>query len=407
MAEIKYQVKGTSLYKIDKFGNHTLLGTIAGTGRCIFANDGINLVIVTDGRTFIYSSDTNGIVESTATGTTGALSVDVISGFFLFTFKSETYVALLDTVTKVFTTDTSARADINPDLLVRDFVFEQTIWRMGNRSIEGWYVNANLTPPIARLDGQILDVGLGAIHSVAQTDEFFYWLGDDNCIYRARSGVKERISSDAISNALEQADNAGATAYTFTLQGQNFYCITLPQLNKTFLLNEGLGLDGWFELSSGTDYGRYQANSLINVYGANYLADETNGKIYKLDLDTFENDSETILRTRITRSINGKVLGATGERVQMSQLILIMETGEGLLAGQGEDPRIMIEPSYDGGKTWESGSWARTGRLGEHTLKVQWDNLATFYSMMLRITTSDPVNFNLFDATIKIRLAGK
>lgn len=407
MAEALYQVKGNNLYSIDKFGAHTLLGSIPGNDRCIFANDGINLVIVADRRVFIYSTDTNNIIESTELGVTGAQSVDIITGFFLFTFPSETFVAILNNATKTFQTDTSARADIKPDALVRDFVFEQTIWRMGARTIEGWYVNASLTPPIARLDGQVLDVGLKAINSVAATDEYFYWLGDDSCVYRSRSGVKDRVSSDAISNALEKADNENATAYTFTIQGQNFYCLTLPDLNKTFVVNEALGQQGWFELSSGIKGDKYQGTSLIDVYGCNYVADERNGKIYKLDIDTFTNDNETLKRTRVTKAITGKALGRPGERIQMSEMLFTMETGEGLLSGQGENPRIMIEASYDGGKTWSAGTWARTGRLGEHVLKVEWFNLRSFYEMSLRITTTDPVNFNLFGATVKVRLAGR
>ena len=49
MAEGLYQVKGTSLCKITSDGSHYLLGTIPGSKRCIFANDGINLFIVVPG----------------------------------------------------------------------------------------------------------------------------------------------------------------------------------------------------------------------------------------------------------------------------------------------------------------------------------------------------------------------
>lgn len=408
MAETLYQVKGSKLFKIDKFGAHTELATVPGVGRCIFANDGENLVIVTDLRTFIYSQDTGGFTESTVTGTTGALSVDIINDQFLFTFEAFTYVANLDQTTKLFTTDSRARADINPDLLVRDFVFEQTIYRMGKRSVEAWYNNGNAIPPISRLDGQVFNIGLLAVNSIAKTDEYFYWLGDDNAIYRARSGSEERISTDAISNSLEKCeDKESAYAYTFTLQGQNFYCITFCNDELTLVLNESLGQKGWFQLSSGIYDGRYQGSSLMNCYGKNFVADESNGKVYTLDLDTYTNDSETLKRTRITTSINGNMLGAKGKRVQLSRVEFIMETGEGLISGQGENPRVMVEASYDGGKTWDSGTWARTGRLGEHVLKVEYFNLKSFYDCMLRISTTDPVNYSIYSGTVELRLAGK
>jgi hypothetical protein len=84
-----------------------------------------------------------------------------------------------------------------------------------------------------------------------------------------------------------------------------------------------------------------------------------------------------------------------------------METGVGVIDGQGDNPRIMIEYSDDGGNTWNGGSWPRVGRLGEFTLQVEWFNLGTFYDRIFRISSTDPVNYSIFSATIDLRLAGK
>jgi hypothetical protein len=112
-------------------------------------------------------------------------------------------------------------------------------------------------------------------------------------------------------------------------------------------------------------------------------------------------------RTRVTASINGDLLGAKGKRTQMSRLELIMETGVGLVSGQGDNPRIMIEASYDGGRSWSHGTWAKTGRLGEFVLKVEWFSLRTFLDMMIRVSSTDPVNYSIYSGTIDLRLAGK
>jgi hypothetical protein len=406
MREILYQVKGTSLFKITSDGTHTNLGTIGGSGRCTFANDGINLVVVTGGKTYIYSTDTGSIVESTTVGTTGALSVAVINSLYLFTFADTTVTAFLDNSTKLFDTQGSVSAESNPDDLLRDFIFEQTIYRMGKRTIESWYNTPELTPPIARIEGQTFEVGLAAIHSVAKTDEALYWLGDDNAVYRARAGTKERVSTDAISNELSKLDVSNAYAHTFTLEGQNFYLLQIAG-RPAFVLNESLGKKGWFELSSGIEDLQWQGSSVIDCYGKLWVADESNGKVYNLDLDTFTNDGDTLKRTRVTTSINGGLFGRKGQRIQMSRMQIIMETGTGLITGQGENPRIMIEASYDGGRTWAAGDWARVGRLGEHTLKVEWHSLKSFYDMMVRLTTTDPVNYTVYTSTIDVRVAGK
>lgn len=408
MAERQYQVKGQSLYRISASGAHTLLGDIPGSQRCIFADDGVNLVIVTELTTYVYSTDTGSITIPTGTGVTGVKSVDILNNQFLFTFDQVTFVANIDNSTKEFTTDGQIGAESKPDGLVRDYVFDERLYRFGERTCEPWYNNPTVIPPISRLDGQILEVGCAAIHSIANTDEYLYWLGDDDCIYRTVSGVKERISSDGISNILASSnDLSGCYAYTFTTQAKNFYLLTIPNQNITIVYTEGLGSNGWFQLSSGLDGGRYQGSSLLNVYGVNSLADESNGKVYKLDINTFLNDGKPIRGTRVTKSISGKLVGMPGKRLMMNEIKFIMETGVGLVSGQGEDPRIMLELSFDGGKTWPHVSWPRIGRLGENTLQVEAYVLKSFYDCILRITATDPVSYSLYSGTVSIKPYGK
>ncbi len=193
-----------------------------------------------------------------------------------------------------------------------------------------------------------------------------------------------------------------------TFEGQNFYSITFPTDNRTFILSEKLGVNGWFEISSGIQDGRYQGSSFISAYGKTFVADETNGNIYELDLDTYTNNDEILQRTRVTQTIDAKSIGGSRrDRLQMSTMNIEMETGTGILNGQGSDPQIMIEFSDDGGFTWSAGDWADTGQLGETILLVNFDNLDSFYSRMFRLSTSDPVNYSIYAASIDLRLAGK
>ena len=428
MNEICYQVKGTNLYQIANDGTHTLRGTIPGTDRVIIADDGVNMfIVVPDATVWKYSSSTNTIVQVTDSNITGSKSVDFINNQFLYTKGG--FVDVTDSdgntttqgpgYTVVSDVGDGAKAsglniigaESSPDSLIRDFVFDEVIYRCGNRTIEGWYNSGVGAPPIDRLQGRIFNVGLAALYSLAETDEAFYWLGDDYAIYRSQAGSKQRISTDAISNELKSYSKVDdCIAHTFTEEGQNFCAFTFPSGNKTFIISESLGENGWFELSSGVnsphERSKYQGSSFISVYGKNLVADETNGNVYELDLDTYTNNGEPLQRIRVTQEVNGDMLGAKGKRVQMSRLKIIMETGVGVVSGQGDNPRIMIEHSDDGGKSWSGGSWPRVGRLGEFTLQVEWDNLDSFYGRIFRISTTDPVNYSIYSATIDLRLAG-
>ena len=241
MAELSYQVKGTSLYQINSNGSHILRGVIPGTGRAIIADDGINMYIVTDLKVWKYSTDTNTVTEVVDPNITGAKSVDFFNNQFIYTFDK------FSTISNVGDGGTASGLNIIgeetlPDDLVRDFVFDQIIYRCGVRSIVAWWNNPALTPPIERLEGRVFQTGLAAINSIARTDESFYWLGDDFAIYRSSAGAKQRISTDAISNAISKYSKVDdAIGNTFTLEGQNFYMITFPSGNKTFVINELLG----------------------------------------------------------------------------------------------------------------------------------------------------------------------
>jgi hypothetical protein len=409
MAEILYQVKGTSLYEIDKLGNHTLRGTIPGTKRCIMADDGINMfIVVPNEKVWQYTTDTNSVSEVTNVNITKALSVDFFNNQFIYTFADFSTVSDVGNGAEATGLNRIGEETL-PDAMVRDFVFDEVIYRCGVRSIVGWYNSGVGSPPIDKLQGRIFNVGLSAPYSIAKTDEAFYWLGDDNAIYRAQAGTKERISSDAISNAISKFNSIDdAIGFTYTFEGQNFYTITFPSENQTFTVSESLGENGWFELSSGLQGGKWQGSSVINAYSKNYVADADNGNVYLLDLDTYENNGESIKRTRVTSNIDARLVGgALGDAVTMSSVIISMETGVGLIVGQGDNPRIIVEASYDGGRTWAAGAWPKVGRLGEFVLKVKWDNMKTFYDCMLRISSTDPVNYSVFSANIDLKLAGR
>ena len=407
MLEVAYRVVGSTLYEVSATGVHTSRGTIPGTDRCIIADDGINMFIVADGVVSQYSSATNLVTAVTDPDITGALSIDFINNQFAYTFPLLTVFSDVGDGSSA-TSLNAIGAESNPDDLVRDYTFDQILYRFGTRSCENWYNSGVGTPPFDRIEGQIINVGLAAIHSIANTNDFVYWLGSDKQVYRARGGQERLISTAAISGAIQgYSDVSDAFGEVFTMDDKAVYVITFPAANKTWALAEELGKNGWFELSEGVTDGRYNAGSMLEVYGKKLVGDRSDGQLYELDFATYSQAGETWRRRRVIGSINGDALGQKGQRVEMSRMEFIIETGVGLIAGQGEDPQIMVEASYDGGRTWATGTWMKIGRLGEFDIRAEWFSMKSFYDMMVRITTSDPVAFNIYSAAIDLRLAGR
>ena len=407
MLEVAYRAVGFSLFEVKSDGTHTLLGTIPGFDRCIFADDGINLFIVADGVVSQYSSSIGLVTTVYDQDITGALSVAFINNQFAYTFPLLTVFSDVGDGSSA-TSLNAIGAESNPDDLVRDYTFDQALYRFGKRSCEIWYNSGVGTPPFDRIEGQIINVGLGAIHSVNHSKEFIYWLGSDGQAYRARGGQEQLISTSAISGAIQGYSYIGdAFGEIVTIDNKTIYILTFPSANKTWCLIEELGKDGWFELSEGITAGRYNAGSILDVYGKTLVGDRSNGNINELDFNTYDQAGEVWRRRRVIGTINGDLLGQKGHRVEMSRMEFIIETGTGLATGQGDDPQIMIEPSYDGGRTWATGTWLKVGRLGEFNIKAEWWNIKSFYDMTIRLTTSDAVAFNLYSSAIDLRLSGQ
>jgi len=404
MNGIAYRVVGNSLYRVDSSGSHAQKGFVTGGDRCIFANDGDNLVIVSD-KVYVYSASTNDFQENTNINLVGVISVGIINNQFIYTTPYLSFMSATGDPFDVSGLD-GIGAESNHDKLVRDYPFNQTVYRFGVETLEPWYNSGVGSPPIDRVDGQQKNIGLAAIHSVANTDNYVYWLGDDKSIYRIRGNSEEKVSDDSLSNFMERAGKIDdAIGFTLTIQGQDFYAITFPTANRTYVINSALGTQGWFNLSSTTLSSAYSATSAINVYGENYVA--SGGKWLVLDLDSYTQDSDVIIRERITGTITGESLGIKGQRIKMSRLELFVEAGVGLITGQGENPRVMIETSVDGGRSYAHSAWVELGRLGDHTLRCELYQIISGESFVFRITLSDPVPLAISGAAIDVKTVGR
>jgi hypothetical protein len=406
MANVPYRVVGTTLYSVTSGWVYTAIGSIPGTERCIFADDGTDMFIACGGGVVKqYTPSTGTLSTVTDTNITGAKSVAYLNNQFLYTFD---HLTVVSNVSDGATANglNAIDEESSPDLLIRDYVFQQVIYRFGETSCPSWWnpVTASV-PPIERIDGQVLGAGLAAIHAVTSSRDWIYFVGTDKQIYQARGAQLNQFSSAALAGAIQDySDISDCWASTFTLDNKTMILFSFPTAGHTWCTSEELGIDGWFELSAGVGTNEYNAGSIVEAYGKVLIGASSGGNLYHLDFTSYDQGGATWQRRRVLGSINGDALGAKGYRVEMSRMEFIMETGTGLITGQGSDPKIMIEASYDGGRTWTTGQWLRIGRLGEYTLRAEWYNMRSFTDMMVRLTITDPVACNIYAAAIDLRV---
>lgn len=396
---VLYRVADTTLYSVSSAGIHVSLGTIPGAARCIFAGMGDNLVIASEGRAYQLVGST--VTEITDTDLEAADSCAHLNNQMIYDGDGARFgVSDVGDATSIDGLN-YATAESNADDLLRVYTFNQTLFLFGEETTETWYNSGVGSPPFDRIEGGIIPVGIAAIHSAANDDNFIYWLADDSRIYRTTGQATEAVSTIALSHAIENYTIVSdAIGNTFTLEGQNFYLLTFPAEDKTWCFTES---GAWFELSSGVSGGKYRGTSIVNAYRKNIVADSASGELYELSTTTYDENGETILRVRDSGVFHGGLVNAPGKEIEFNRLELIMETGVGLLSGQGLEPIIMLQLSDDGGRTWSTEMWGQVGRLGDF-ITVEWSALGSAFNRIFRIKTSDPVFYSIHSATVDVEV---
>jgi len=405
--EVLYQVSGENLYSIDTSGARTNLGSIPGSAKCIFDGIGESVIIVTEGNVYEWNGTT--LTEITDADLESPNSCAHLNNQILYDGDGGRFVTSNVGAAGTISGLNYGTAESYADDLVRVFVYDKLAWMMGDKTLEPWESTGTGNPPFSPILGAIIQVGLAALHSVAKNDNGFYFLGDDRRIYFLQGAQEQNVTPINVANVIEGfATIDDAEGNTFQFQGQNFYVITFPAEGRTFCFNESVGIEnGWFDLSSGTsETERYIASSFIYFNRKNYVTDATNGNIYELDKDTFDEFGEEILRIRETGTFSGESIGKPGKEITLNRLELIMETGVGTSSQDEDDegPFVMMQFSDDGGRTWSTEDWANVGRAGDSIWKVEWHDQGSFLRRIFRFKMSDPVYWCIHSAAADIEV---
>ena len=397
---ILYHVLDQTLYSVDSDGVYTSIGTINGTQRCIFSNSvvgSLDEMVIAAGDVYTYNGSTLTDTTLNADSATYLNSKTIYpNGGFNF---AVTGAGGPSSVTS------TGSAESSTDDLVRPYAFNQWVYMFGDETVEPFYdTGAASGVPLSRIDASIMQKGLGGKYTVANTDQALYFLGDDSSVYQIVQSQLTPISTPSIVNSIKGKDKDKAVGFTINYNELNFYVLWFDS-GQTFVYMEEM--KEWFNLSSGVDDGPYLASSYINIYDKHIAVDYRTGKTVELSDTTYDELGETIQRRRVLPPFSSLSVGAPyGQRLTMSKIKFALQTGQGIVTGQGSDPRIMVEYSLDGGETWSDEHWIKFGMMGKYLLNAEYWAMVSFYEISFRVTISDPVFCSLHTAAIDIKAGG-
>jgi hypothetical protein len=408
-------VCGNRVYKIEKDLTFTEVGTLTtGSGPVSITDnpmttEGLTAYIVDGPNRYYYVVSTNTFVTlpSTDGDWQGATCVDTVDNYVAYNEPGTQNWAVTDLGSPLSTTLLYGAKDGSPDNLVALIVDHRQVYLLGEVTTEVWVDVGSLIPniitfPFQRVSGTSSQNGCGAPFSVARYAETFMFLGRDT-LGTATIGMMKgyeyvRLSTHAVENSLVGFDVSDARAWSFQIEGHEFYVITFPQIDLTWVYDLTTGQ--WFKWlyweSDTATYHRHRGNCGMAFANKNLVGDWQNGKIYSLDFDTFTDAGAPIRRLRRAPHITTDL-----QRQYFEEFQIQFQPGTGLAVGQGDNPQAMLRWSNDGGSTWSNEHWVGIGKIGAYTNRAIWRRLGWARDRIFEMAVTDPIKAVVVSANLK------
>lgn len=293
-----------------------------------------------------------------------------------------------------------ATAESEPDNLVRVVADHGEIVLFGTSTTEFWGASGNSDFPFSNQTGSESEFGLAAPWSLVKYN-------DSLCgLMRNKLGQVQVMMLNghtfvplpgADLNFFDEINTYAAvddaTAFAYNLGGHPIYQINFPTAGKSWFYDASSG--AWGELQSGMDGGRHRGEMAVNYLNKTRVFDYQNGNIYTLDPTVYTDNG-------VPRpyEISSRHIFKDLEAIRTGFLQLDFEAGQGLISGQGSDPKAMLQVSRDNGHTWGNELWRPMGKIGEYRNRVIWRRLGRGYDFVFKVRVTDPIKFVLAAAAV-------
>jgi len=403
-----FRIIGTALYSFSDNGTAKNHGNISGSDDVSIASNGINIAIVDPtGNSYFFTPSTNTleIIADSVFGSFGkAKTVTFKDGFYVFTTDLIFFTGSSKEVNdgKNFNALDFEDAEISPDRIVKGFNDHNQLYILGETTTEVYRTIVTTGFPMQRIPGAMIPKGCAAPNSVISFDKTFLFLGggenEKPGIYQAVGSSVQKISTSSIDNLIHAyaEDVISKTrAFSYAENGNYFAVFTVG--DNTFVYDSATsklsGKPEWHErqtgISNGLGFMKWRAIHGAKAYGNITVGDDRSGKVGKLDTNVF-----TEYGTLIEKFFTTKPFVELLEYIFSHRIDLFMRTGEGTT--EIEDPRLRMDYSDNGGRSFKSELSRSMGDTGEYDINVSWSRLGKIpHSRVLRFktTASIPADF--------------
>lgn len=352
-------VAGRVLFTVDGGGGVLERGGIVSDGLVTMARNRANpvqIMITCDGSTSLLQSGS--LTAFTDADLPPSNSVSSHSGYFMLTQYNggisfcgpdEVNVDALDVLT----------AGTNADALLRGYSRGSDWLAMGTRTIEVWGETGGESV-FARTT--TINNGLLSAASVADIDTTVCYVAHDGTVRVLNGYTPKRISTHEVERLI--ADDASPTTihgYGWTERGHRFFGLTGSNWSKAYDLTTGAwhdrksrGLSGW------------RCGSAVQLGTKRIFGHISSPYLYELDPDLQTEDGDEIDCHVICPPIHGR-------RLPVSNFVADVITGVGTNTGvtHNDNPKLLLDYSEDGAKTWSAERSLELGRQGQTQTRIK------------------------------------
>ena len=384
------------------------------------------------------------VLPSTDGAFSGANTVDIIDNYFVYNNPTTQQFGASDLLSPISPNTSFSLKDGAPDDLVALIVDHREVYLMGEISSEVWTDVGTVPFPFQRIPGTSTQHGIAAPFSLYRLGNSFAYVSRNNRgqsqIMQMQGYIPQRISTHAVENTLANQNVDDALAWTYQLEGHEVYVVTFPTLNLTWAYDSTTQLwHKWLYTNNDNEYQRHRGNCCATFQGLVIIGDYENGKLYQLDKTNYTDDGQNVRRlrraphlvTEFQRQYFDELqiqfqpgVGTTGlssvlQAVNLQSPYIITDTGT-LTIGPLEivnlgefntinfltpttNPQAMLRWSNDGGSTWSNEHWTGVGQTGKYRNRAIWRRLGTARDRIFEVVVTDPVNFVIISANLKVQ----
>jgi hypothetical protein len=378
-----------------------LSGTGVTVGTTIVSGSGSSWVVNSSSLTTTTITATPALTQMLDGPFNGANTVDNVDNYIIFNSPNSNQWGCTNVGSIVSSGLNFAATLTAPGNLVGVIVNKREVFLLSEYTSEVWVDVGSYPFPFQIVPGSSIQHGCAARGSISRLGESFAFLAQDSrgiaTIVMMNGYSAQRISTHAVEYAIQNYSiTSDATAFTYQEDGHEFYVLTFPTADVTWVYD--LATQLWHK-RAWTDNAnvnhRIRANCMMNFGGKVIVGDWENGNLYYMDKNYLTDAGQKVIRKRRCPHLTQDL-----KRMFHSDFQIQFQPGVGLQTGQGSLPQAMLKWSDDGGSTWSNEHWTTIGAVGQYKNRAIWRRLGHARDRIYEVTVSDPIKAVIISANL-------